>query len=198
MNGQTTISPAIGDDTVEFELTPEQLLALSQAADLEEPVALAPIAAVTAPGTVSAFFAPPPVIKGDPSSRSRRWHPTPIAKMAGAIIGYLAFAWWGASQLAWQPQPPATAAARPAVVNPGQALTASSTKPTVRVINPFDATEVFEFPIGTSDAEGRDKVAQILLQRARERRSQWERIRPVAGLRTASLYRRRVFSANVN
>lgn len=198
MNAQTTISPAIGDDTVEFELTPEQLLALSQAAEPEEPVAPAPISAVSAPGPASAFFAPPPLFKGDTSSRSRRWHPTPIAKMAGAFIGYLAFAWWGASQLAWQPQPPASAAARSTAVNPGRALIASSSKPAVRVTNPFDATEVFEFPSGTSDAEGRDKVAQILLQRARERRSQWERIRRVAGLRTASLDRHRVFNSTVN
>ena len=187
MNGQTTISPAIGDDTIELQLTPEQLLALSQAAELEEPVAPAQISAVTASGRRSAFFAPPPLFKVIPSSRSRGWHHTPIAKMAGAIIGYLAFAWWGASQLAWQPQPPATAAARPTVVSAGPALIAISSKPAMRVTNAFDATEVFEFPTGTSDAEGRDKVAQILWQRARERQSQWERIKPMAGLRTGSV-----------
>ena len=189
MNGQTTTSPAIGDDTIELELTPEQLLALSQAGEQEEPAAPAPISAVTAPGRISAFFAPPPLFKVGTSSRSGGWYHTPMAKMAGAVIGYLTFAWWGASQLAWQPQPPATAAARPAIVSAGPALIAISSKPAVRVTNAFDATEVFEFPTGTSDAEGRDKVAQILLQRARERQSQWERIKPVVGLRTGSLYR---------
>ena len=41
----------------------------------------------------------------------------------------------------------------------------------VRFKNPFDHREVFEFPAGTTRAEARDKVAQILLDRARERRT---------------------------
>ena len=41
----------------------------------------------------------------------------------------------------------------------------------VRFKNPFDHREVFEFPAGTTKAEARDKVAQILLDRARERRT---------------------------
>jgi hypothetical protein len=41
----------------------------------------------------------------------------------------------------------------------------------VKYRNPFDASEVFEFPAGTSRTEARDAVAEFLLQRARERRS---------------------------
>lgn len=41
--------------------------------------------------------------------------------------------------------------------------------PPVRVRNPFDKTEVFEFPAGTSKAAARDAVAETLMQRARER-----------------------------
>lgn len=41
----------------------------------------------------------------------------------------------------------------------------------VRFRNPFDKTEVFEFPPGTTKAEARDAVAQILLDRAAERRA---------------------------
>ena len=41
----------------------------------------------------------------------------------------------------------------------------------VRFKNPFDASEVFEFPAGTSQAEVRDAVAELLSQRARERQS---------------------------
>ena len=44
--------------------------------------------------------------------------------------------------------------------------------PPVQVRNPFDATEVFEFPAGTSETEARKAVAEQLLQRARDRRSQ--------------------------
>ena len=40
---------------------------------------------------------------------------------------------------------------------------------TVKFENPFDRTEVFEFPAGTRPEEARAKVADILLQRAQER-----------------------------
>jgi hypothetical protein len=39
----------------------------------------------------------------------------------------------------------------------------------LRYPNPFDASEVFEFPPGTSEVEARDAVADLLLQRARDR-----------------------------
>jgi hypothetical protein len=39
----------------------------------------------------------------------------------------------------------------------------------VRFANPFDRKEVFEFPAGTSQAEARDAVAEILYERAQER-----------------------------
>ncbi|MGH8175904.1 MAG: hypothetical protein ACREV5_06545 [Steroidobacter sp.] len=45
----------------------------------------------------------------------------------------------------------------------------------VRVTNPFDESEVFEFPEGTSDAEARDAMAEMLLQRAQQRYAQLDR-----------------------
>jgi hypothetical protein len=42
----------------------------------------------------------------------------------------------------------------------------------VRVANPFDASEVFEFPEGTSDAEARAAVAEALMKRAQDRYAQ--------------------------
>ena len=42
----------------------------------------------------------------------------------------------------------------------------------LRMANPFDPAEVFEFPPGTSKAEARESIANVLLQRARERRPQ--------------------------
>jgi hypothetical protein len=41
--------------------------------------------------------------------------------------------------------------------------------PPVKYVNPFDRSEVFEFPPGTTRAEARDAVAQILMERARDR-----------------------------
>jgi hypothetical protein len=42
--------------------------------------------------------------------------------------------------------------------------------PPVRFRNPFDRSEVFEFPPGTSVEEARQSAAALLLQRARDRR----------------------------
>jgi hypothetical protein len=39
----------------------------------------------------------------------------------------------------------------------------------VRITNAFDASEVFEFPPGTPDAEARKTVEELLMGRARER-----------------------------
>ncbi len=159
VNGQSTISSAVGDDTIELQLTPEQLRDLSRAAESAELIA--------------------------PARKSTHKH---IAKMAAAIIAYGVFAWWSASHLAAQPPPQAAAAAKPTVVRPLPVSVASTPEPVVRVRNPFDATEVFEFAPGTSQAEGRDKVAQILLQRARERQARLGHIKPAISVRTASLY----------
>lgn len=159
VNGQGTNATAGSDDTIELQLTPEQLRELSRAAESAEPVI--------------------------PARRSLH---TNIAKMAAAIIAYGVFAWWSASHLVAQPQPHTTAAAKPALVMPQPVSLASTPEPAVRVRNPFDATEVFEFPAGTSEAESREKVAQILLQRAHERQARLGRIKPVVGVRTASLY----------
>jgi hypothetical protein len=49
---------------------------------------------------------------------------------------------------------------------------APSTEPAepVRFANPFDRKEVFEFPAGTSKADARNAVAELLYERAQERR----------------------------
>jgi hypothetical protein len=39
----------------------------------------------------------------------------------------------------------------------------------VRIKNAFDATEVFEFPHGTTESEAREAVTALLLSRARDR-----------------------------
>ncbi|HEY4214631.1 MAG TPA: hypothetical protein VGM84_24355 [Steroidobacteraceae bacterium] len=43
--------------------------------------------------------------------------------------------------------------------------------------NPFDASEVFEFPPGTSQTDARDAVAELLMKRARERLSALDKLR---------------------
>ena len=192
-----TLRTAGSDDTVELMLTPEQLLDLSQAADAAEAAqaaaAAVPVPAVVAPApgpmTTTSPSSSQSVLKDLPASRVLHWHQSPIAKMAANTLAFVAFAWWSVSQLAGQPQAlaPVTAAPRPvAIAHPPTSIT-NPQQPPVQVVNPFDKTEVFEFPAGTSDDESREKAAQILLQRARERHSRWQRIRPESSLRTASL-----------
>ena len=60
-----------------------------------------------------------------------------------------------------------TAAAPP--IKPAPDNGASAVGAPVRFRNPFDASETFEFPPGTSLQEARDRVAALLLERGRER-----------------------------
>ena len=39
----------------------------------------------------------------------------------------------------------------------------------LRVANPFDASEIFEFPAGTTEADAREAVAGFLIERATRR-----------------------------
>jgi hypothetical protein len=72
---------------------------------------------------------------------------------------------------------PASSGAAPAVVQaePTPELQSQSEmaepEPPVRFANPFDKSEVFEFPPGTTREEARAAVAELLLQRAHERQT---------------------------
>jgi hypothetical protein len=50
----------------------------------------------------------------------------------------------------------------------------------VVLVNPFDKSETFTFPPGTSKADARDQMATLLLQRAVERRAHLPRNRKLA------------------
>ena len=52
----------------------------------------------------------------------------------------------------------------------------------VRIKNAFDATEVFEFPRGTTESEARETVRELLLSRARDRRAKGLALRRVHSL----------------
>jgi hypothetical protein len=70
--------------------------------------------------------------------------------------------------LSKQPARVAMAAAASPVA-PVLPATPPSPPPSVRFVNPFDATEVFEFPPGTTEAAAHDAVASLLIKRAQER-----------------------------
>jgi len=56
------------------------------------------------------------------------------------------------------------------------ALALTQQEAPLRFANPFDPSEVFEFPAGTSEDVARQQVADTLLERARERRTKVGRL----------------------
>jgi hypothetical protein len=101
--------------------------------------------------------------------------------MAAAVAGLLGGLTYLATARAPHPVPiVADSGSRPTAAPEAEAPTlAPSPSPSppvtpgvpVRFKNPFDASEVFEFPAGTSQTEVRNAVAELLSQRARERQS---------------------------
>ena len=76
-----------------------------------------------------------------------------------------------------KPAVPASAvAAAPMLAMATAAPSVELAPPPVKFANPFDKKEVFEFPAGTSRAEARQKVAELLLKRAQERRPTVRRV----------------------
>jgi hypothetical protein len=71
-------------------------------------------------------------------------------------------------QAAALPPPPPAVVAVPAPAPVVPAAEASPPEPVV-LTNPFDKTEKFTFPPGTSKADAREQMANLLLQRAMER-----------------------------
>ena len=143
-----------GDDTIDLELTAAQQLELSRSAD--------------------ASARPPAVVPGKLGHdsfvcrRSERIDFVCTLTFAALVLGVTAAIGWRV--LVGQPTAPAVALAAP--VDPAPAANAQPQGTVVQVINPFDATEVFEFQAGTPESEARNAVAELLLQRARERRRQ--------------------------
>lgn len=66
-----------------------------------------------------------------------------------------------------------------------------------RFTNPFDASETFEFPPGTSEDAARESVAEILFERARERGAETKSIKRVRSHRPIPLRIPRLVSKNI-
>lgn len=161
----------IGDDpTTEVELSADDLLKLSspaieQSTRASETQASALPADVVAPiqsaGTANA---PLPSVKHRASNQRTFVTFGGLAAAAIAAIGvhhgYSTPAGLTRSSLTSEPR-----AATAAVADESTA----TEPPPVQFTNPFDPSEVFEFPAGTSHAEARDAVAELLLKRAMER-----------------------------
>ncbi len=141
---------------LEIELGAEDLRKLSQARPGRQPATVPALAAEV----------PPPKRQG----LSRIQIGVGAASLVAVLIGFAVDRSPGTPQSAHPaplaPPPVAMVAAAPA--------TAVADAVPVIFRNPFDRSEVFEFPAGTSQAEARARVADLLLERAQERRAQYK------------------------
>jgi hypothetical protein len=140
------------EDTIELEFNAEQVSALSRAN-----AAIGPI-----PTPVSSTK------KSLPNAPVQRRARVALAlgiSAASVLLGGIAYM---ATTRARPVDVRANTVARSAAPEAPQAPAPADNAP-VRFTNPFDATEVFEFPPGTSAIEARHAVADLLLQRARGR-----------------------------
>jgi hypothetical protein len=160
----------LGEDTIDLQLTPSQQRQLADAAD---PTA-APLPVADSPTRFDAGSSAGEYIH----RRTARIDLICTITFAVALLGVSAAAIWhpAASRaptlVAKALTPPVSAPAAGDVPVPD---------PAVRVQNPFDAAEVFQFPAGTSEVDAHEAVAALLLERARERRDHRPGYRPAEG-----------------
>jgi hypothetical protein len=136
---------------------------------------------LTASGQQSATTASPAAKKTRPAARARRLRSPLLVLFSVALAGTIAAAALRDSdnkRAALPPPPPAVAPA-PAPPPPVQVAESPPPEPVV-LVNPFDKTEKFTFPPGTSKADAREQMANLLLQRAVERGAHRPRARKLA------------------
>ena len=145
------MSDASSDDTIELELSAQQALTLSRAD------------ATTRPPVATVQKSPAPTL---PANRRGARFAVIFSIAATSVFS------GGIVYLATTPAEPLRVSGN-TVVRSAAAAAETPLPPVdterVKFINPFDATEVFEFPSNTSETEARQAVAQVLLQRAHER-----------------------------
>ena len=147
------LSDASSEDTIELELSAQQALSLARA-----DAAMPPLVA-----TVKRSL--PPTLPL-PADRRGGWSAVIFSIAATSILS------GGIVYLATTPAEPLRVSGNTVVRSAAAAetpLPPSVDSMRVKFINPFDGTEVFEFPSNTSETEARQAVADILLQRAQER-----------------------------
>ena len=170
--GPITAAPAhdSSDDTIDLELTGEQGLALSRAAEAGGGVARPDEAEPVSPVPEYENFA---------SGRTARIDFAANVTFAVAVVGIaVAFLWPVPDR---RPLAPAVTITAPLAQVPAARAAEPQGAP-VRITNVFDATEVFEFPHGTTESEAREAVAELLLGRARARRADGLMLRRAASL----------------
>jgi hypothetical protein len=165
------------EDTLEMVLTPADMHLLARAA--EEQQRAATVADSTPQATTTDSTLP-----SMPSQTTRTHNSASLARgalagVAAGLVIVVAIASLSTARLTTAPKsspPPqapklvaaaAAPAAAPATPEPSQPAVAAAQP--LRFKNPFDKSEVFEFPAGTTLEEARASVADVLRQRAQDR-----------------------------
>jgi hypothetical protein len=165
---------AYDESTLELEPISEQKLASLRAAEDDHVMAIA---------SEPQRSPPPPVLartdNAPQTRRSRSRHSRLLLSVAGTLALSAALAKWSTNHHAVDVKLAVPAASSNIPVSnlssEAAALTTAATEainppgPPVKFRNPFDASEVFEFPPGTTQIEAQDAVRETLLQRALER-----------------------------
>jgi hypothetical protein len=169
LTSQGTRRPEDDEDTIELELTAEEMRGLSRAAK-EAQDSTADYAIIeSAPATL--------VVPAAGKTRFQLW---PVV-LAVAVVGVATAVVWRpggshrevlrAAPVAAPSSTPRAASAPVPAISEEPPPPQESQAPPLRVKNPFDPKEVFEFPAGTTRAEARRIVSELLLQRAVNRQS---------------------------
>lgn len=83
---------------------------------------------------------------------------------AGVAAGYAVYSYWKPVNTGRVPTSSVVLASSDLQPEPVEVLEPVGAP--VRVANPFDSSEIFEFPYGTSEADARDAIAGFLMERA--------------------------------
>ncbi len=148
------------DDTIELDLTSEEERALSGAAETTR--------ATARPGESGTVLSVPEY-KNYAFRRTARIDFVCNVIFVVAVLGITVAFLWPAPKR--HPLASTVASAAP-LAEVALAGAAEPQGAPVRIKNAFDATEVFEFRPGTTESEAREAVADLLLNRARERHAE--------------------------
>jgi hypothetical protein len=104
-----------------------------------------------------------------------------VVVLSVGLVGVIAAAALrGSDKRAALPKPPAVVLPAPEPLPPVQTVADVPPPEPVVLTNPFDKTEKFTFPPGTSKADAREQMAALLLQRAVERGANRPKARKLA------------------
>jgi hypothetical protein len=165
MNKKNSADLPRQEDAIEIELSAQELITLScQPKPVPSPFMREPLPSELKANTVAAT-----------RRATRRWWRQPLAIACAGAVSFLAIGAAYRGGTAHQESPPEALSqiSQSPLVGTESPSARQELKP-VRIQNPFDKHEVFEFAAGTTAQEARDAVADTLLKRAIERQAQFD------------------------